>query len=196
MDILNLLGSNLFADRYPCKSRTYDTRAAVNSFAGQLGAAAAMAGQTRTMTNNAPKIVYMKTDDMLYSGGNGTGLSFYLKYAQDSTEEDPIIVAKGTDESGKEFEQRIHVKDIDPRWATIVEMRALEAYTGVEKNYGFSSLPLSQSCLGLNERRNFIDAFQKDISDLTLLRQNSSADYYKYSMQTYLDFMKKDFLGI
>lgn len=196
MDILNLLGSNLFANRYPYSSRAYDTQTPASSFAGQLGAASIMAGQTGTMTNNAPKIVYMKTDDMLYSGGNGTGLSFYLKYAQDSTEEDPIVVAKGIDERGQEFEQRIHVKDVDPRWATIVEMRALEAYTGVEKNYGFSSLPLSQSCLGLNERRNFIDAFQKDISDLTLLRQNSSAEYYKYSMQTYLDFMKKDFLGI
>ena len=27
-------------------------------------------------------IVYMKTDDMLYSGGNGSGLSFYIKYAE------------------------------------------------------------------------------------------------------------------
>lgn len=37
----------------------------------------------------------MKTDDMLYSGGNGTGLSFYLKYAEDSTAENPRVVAKG-----------------------------------------------------------------------------------------------------
>ena len=27
--------------------------------------------------------VYMMGDDMLYSGGNGTGLSFYIKYAED-----------------------------------------------------------------------------------------------------------------
>lgn len=50
--------------------------------------------------NNVAKrehIVYMKTDDMLYSGGNGTGLSFYLKYAENSTEDDPIVVAKGVD---------------------------------------------------------------------------------------------------
>lgn len=31
--------------------------------------------------------IYLKTDDMLYSGGNGTGLSFYIKYAEDSTED-------------------------------------------------------------------------------------------------------------
>jgi len=30
-------------------------------------------------------IVYIKTDDMLFSGGNGTGLSFYIKYAEGST---------------------------------------------------------------------------------------------------------------
>lgn len=27
--------------------------------------------------------VYLKTDDMLFSGGNGTGLSFYIKYAEE-----------------------------------------------------------------------------------------------------------------
>ena len=32
-------------------------------------------------------IVYLKTDDMLYSGGNGTGLSFYIKYAPNSTDD-------------------------------------------------------------------------------------------------------------
>ena len=31
--------------------------------------------------------VYLKTDDMLFSGGNGTGLSFYIKYAEESTED-------------------------------------------------------------------------------------------------------------
>ena len=37
--------------------------------------------------NGSSHIVYLKKDDMLYSGGNGTGLSFYLKYAEDSTED-------------------------------------------------------------------------------------------------------------
>lgn len=48
-------------------------------------------------------IVYMKTDDMLYSGGNGTGLSFYIKYAEGSTEDDPTVIAKGIDENGNDF---------------------------------------------------------------------------------------------
>ena len=134
-------------------------------------------------------IVYMKTDDMLYSGGNGTGLSFYLKYAEDSTEDDPAVVAKGVDENGNKFEQTIHINKINPTCATYVEMRALEAYTGVEKKNGFSSLPLSDGNMGLNDRRNFMDMFEKTIRDLTTLNSQKAASYYRYSMQAYWDFM-------
>mgnify|MGYP000755264332 CR=1 FL=1 len=35
--------------------------------------------------------VYLKTDDMLFSGGNGTGLSFYIKYAEESTDDNPVV---------------------------------------------------------------------------------------------------------
>lgn len=58
--------------------------------------------------------VYMKTADMLFSGGNGTGLSFYIKYADNSTAENPIMIAKGVDENGNEFEQTISINDINP----------------------------------------------------------------------------------
>ena len=133
----------------------------------------------------------MKTDDMLYSGGNGTGLSFYIKYAENSTEEDPMVVAKGVDENGDEFQQLIHINQIDPRNATIVEMRALEAYIGVEKQYGFTSLPLDTGNMRLHDRRNFMEMFADVISDMGLLRQRKTADYYRYSMQMYLDFMNK-----
>lgn len=56
------------------------------SFAKQLNDAASI-----------PKTyqIYMLEEDMLYSGGNGTGLSFYLKYAENSTEDDPTVIAKG-----------------------------------------------------------------------------------------------------
>ena len=147
--------------------------------------------------NNTGKghIVYMKTDDMLYSGGNGTGLSFYLKYAEDSTEDDPTVIAKGVDENGDKFEQTIHINKINPTSATLVEMRALEAYLGVEKRDGFSSLPMVPQGgigeMGLHDRGNFMSMFEKSISDMTILRQYKAAAYYRYSMQAYWDFMSK-----
>lgn len=133
-------------------------------------------------------IIYAKTDDMLYSGGNGTGLSFYIKYAEDSTEDDPTVIAKGVDENGQEFERKIHINRINPQYATVVEMRALEAYLGVDKNGGLSSLPPESGNMGLNERRNFIKMFQQQIKDMNLLMEKKAAAYYQYSMQEYLKF--------
>lgn len=62
-------------------------------------------------TIRGPKI-YLKTEDMLYSGCNGTGLSFYIKYADESTDEEPVVIAKGVDENGNDFEQRIFINKI------------------------------------------------------------------------------------
>ena len=136
-------------------------------------------------------IVYMKTDDMLFSGGNGTGLSFYIKYAEGSTEDDPTVIAKGVDENGNEFEKTIHINEINPKSATVVEMRALEAHMGVKKLGGFTSLPMEAGAMGLNDRTDFMDMFQKQIGDMKLLLQKKTAAYYQYSMQAYWDFMNK-----
>jgi len=135
--------------------------------------------------------VYMKTDDMLYSGGNGSGLSFYIKYAEGSTEEEPTVIAKGVDENGKEFEQTISINEIDPRSATVVEMCALEAYLDVDKNGGLSSLPNDPSLgnMGLHDRADFIDMFRKSIRDMNTLGEKKLAAHYRYSMQIYWDFM-------
>ncbi len=157
--------------------------AAGKSFAEQVSNAASAKPHT--------SIVYMKTDDMLYSGGNGTGLSFYIKYAEGSTEDDPTVIAKGVDENGNEFEQTIHINKINPRNASLVEMTALESYMGVDKNGGLTSLPPETGMMGLHDRTNFMDMFQKQISDMKLLSQKKAAAYYQYSMQAYWDFMNK-----
>lgn len=133
--------------------------------------------------------IYME-DDMIYSGGNGTGLSFYIKYAKESTKDDPIVLAKGVDENGDEFEQTIHINQINPKCATIVEMRALEAHIGVSKRGGFTSLPLETGHMGLHDRADFMSMLQKQISDMLLLGQKQTALYYQYSMQEYWKFIK------
>lgn len=133
--------------------------------------------------------VYMKTGDMLFSGGNGTGLSFYIKYADNSTAENPVMIAKGVDENGNEFEQTIRIKDINPHNATIVEMRALEAYLNVDKGVGLTSLPPSTGNLGLNDRTDFIAMFRKTINDMNLLGEYQFAQFYSINMKTYLDFL-------
>ena len=96
-------------------------------------------------TAETPKVYQIfTTDNMLWTGGNGTGLSYCLKYADDSTDENPVVLAKGVDENGKEFEQRIYINDVDPSNATVVEMRALEAHYKVEKQWRNSASKLNE----------------------------------------------------
>ncbi len=149
-----------------------------------------LANQSNSAAAKKGHTVYMKTDDMLYSGGNGTGLSYYIKYAEGSTEDDPTVIAKGMDENGEAFEQTIHINEINPKCATAVEMSALEAYLGVEKKDGLSSLPMGTGTMGLHDRRDFMKMFHNAISDMKRLSQKKAASYYQYSMQAYWDFMK------
>ena len=102
---------------------------------------------------------------MLFSGGNGTGLSFYIKYAEESTEDNPVVIAKGVDENGKEFEEKININDINLRNASYVEMSALEAYYNVDKGNSLSSFPQETGCMGLNDRCDLISSFEKVIQD-------------------------------
>ena len=162
-------------------ARRTQQNAAGKSFAAQVNNVA-----------GTPKVYNIFSDeDMIWTGGNGTGLSYYLKYAEDSTEDDPTIIAKGVDENGNEFEKTIHINEVNPKSATVVEMRALEAHMGVKKLGGFTSLPMEAGAMGLNDRTDFMDMFQKQIGDMKLLSQKKTAAYYQYSMQAYWDFMNK-----
>lgn len=135
--------------------------------------------------------VYLKTDDMLFSGGNGTGLSFYIKYAEESTEDNPVVIAKGVDENGKEFEEKININDINLRNASYVEMSALEAYYNVDKGNSLSSFPQETGCMGLNDRCDFISSFEKVIQDMNKLGRYDLQMFYMLNMNIYLNASSK-----
>ena len=135
--------------------------------------------------------VYLKTDDMLFSGGNGTGLSFYIKYAEESTEDNPVVIAKGVDENGKEFEEKININDINLRNASYVEMSALEAYYNVDKGNSLSYFPQETGCMGLNDRCDLISSFEKVIQDMNKLGRYYLQMFYMRNMNTYLNASSK-----
>lgn len=135
--------------------------------------------------------VYLKSNDMLYSGGNGSGLSFYIKYADSSSKDNPMVIAKGVDENGKEFEQTININDINPSNASIVEMRALEAHLNVDKGGWLSSLPKESGFIGLNDRCDFLGMFENVIRDMNTLGRHDLAMIYLKNLQIYSDFARK-----
>ena len=112
--------------------------------------------------------VYLKTDDMLFSGGNGTGLSFYIKYAEESTDDNPVVIAKG-----------------------IVEMSALEAYYDVDRGNSLSSFPQETGHMGLNERCDLISSFEKVIQDMNKLGKYDLQMFYMRNMNTYLNLERQ-----
>ena len=128
---------------------------------------------------------------MLFSGGNGTGLSFYIKYAEESTEDNPVVIAKGVDENGKEFEEKINISDINLRNASYVEMSALEAYYNVDKGNTLSSFPQETGCMGLNDRCDLISSFEKVIQDMNKLGRYDLQMFYMRNMNTYLNASSK-----
>lgn len=128
---------------------------------------------------------------MLFSGGNGTGLSFYIKYAEESTEDNPVVIAKGVDENGKEFEEKININDINLRNASYVEMSALEAYYNVDKGNSLSSFPQETGCMGLNDRCDLISSFEKFIQDMNKLGRYDLQMFYMRNMNTYLNASSK-----
>jgi TFIIF-interacting CTD phosphatase-like protein len=150
--------------------------------------------KTSTAENSAfpqsSKKVYLKTDDMLFSGGNGTGLSFYIKYAEESTEENPVVIAKGVDENGKEFEQKININDINLRNASFVEMSALEAHCNVDRGNSLTSFPQETGRMGLNDRCDLVSSFEKVIQDMKKLGKYDLQMFYMRSMNTYLNLAK------
>lgn len=128
---------------------------------------------------------------MLFSGGNGTGLSFYIKYVEESTEDNPVVIAKGVDENGKEFEEKININDINLRNASYVEMSALEAYYNVDKGNSLSSFPQETGCMGLNDRCDLISSFEKVIQDMNKLGRYDLQMFYMRNMNTYLNASSK-----
>lgn len=129
--------------------------------------------------------VYLKTDDMIFSGGYGSGLSFYIEYAKESTQDNPVVIAKGVDENGKDFEQKITIKNINPSNATVVEMQALEAHYKVDRGEWLSSFPVDASDVHLNDRYNFMSIFEKRINDMQILARYDLVQLYRKNMTIY-----------
>ena len=115
-----------------------------------------------------------------------TSMKVYLK-----TDDNPVVIAKGIDENGKEFEEKININDIDLRNASYVEMSALEAYYDVDRGNSLSSFPQETGHMGLNERCDLISSFEKVIQDMDKLGKYDLQMFYMRNMNTYLNLERQ-----
>ena len=73
-----------------------------------------MSGLTSLQSSDTYQ-VFLPNENTAYSGGQANGLSYKIDYAENSTPENPIMIATGVDENGTPFEQELVLKEIDPK---------------------------------------------------------------------------------
>lgn len=127
-------------------------------------------------------------DPGLGAGGNGLGYSYAAKYAEGSTDEDPIVTVDWTDPDGNEFTENIHVNDVDPSNATFIEMAALGGHLGVP---GLGPLAGTSGSHPYDQRMNFISDFEKSINMANRLGNLAGSQEDSLKLYRYLDFVEK-----
>lgn len=147
-------------------------------------------------TEEGDSVLYWGKDIIASVGGIGGTVN--VKYHEDSTEDDPVVIAWGTDATGKEYSEKIHLNDIDINHATPAEMMALNAYmakTGHKDAVAAGPGALWNS-LGLGNNANSKMDFEQYYKDYIAMQQlgnnKSGAALYQYELENYLFFCKQN----
>lgn len=113
-------------------------------------------------------VLYLRTENTLYSGSLGGTQTVYAEYTPDSTAEDPVARIRGNNHDG-EFDFICHINDIDPANASYAEMCALfghlqktgqipsEAYVHQHLNV----LPFGTNTGDVTQKMDYITAIDK-----------------------------------
>ena len=139
---------------------------------------------------------------VLYSGSTTERMVFDIRYAEHSTDENPIMSARGQDENGEPFTQLITVNKVNPSDATPVEIIALQSHLyGREDSLLIGDGFLMAGCYGynehgenLNDRNNYISSLRANIelySHPTYQSPRVPKDL-KTILDSFTDFMNKN----
>ena len=139
---------------------------------------------------------------VLFSGSTTKRMVFDIRYAEHSTDENPIMSARGQDEYGEPFTQLITVNKVNPSDATPVEIIALQSHIyGKEDELLIGDSFLMGGCYGynehgenLNDRNNYISSLRANVvlySDPAYPAPEVPADLKKM-LDSFTDFMNKN----
>ena len=113
-----------------------------------------------------PIKVYMLDEQCIYSSTAADGQSVHVMYEEDSTPEDPVVRILGNSQSG-EYEEIVHINEIDPSNATYPELCALLAhknrtgvYTSGEKRL-LDPVPFGMDRGNYSARGNFVQKIRE-----------------------------------
>ena len=115
-----------------------------------------------------------------------SGAEYRFFHAAESTEENPILVARGVDEHGKLFEEKIDLRHINPYNTNQLEIDALSYFKPGE--YKTIVTPFGSKDLGLQDRFDFITDYQRDIRACRRLNLRKEAAWLQEEVDFLLSF--------
>lgn len=115
-----------------------------------------------------------------------SGAEYRFFHAAESTEENPILVARGVDEHGKLFEEKIDLRQINPYNTNQLEIDALSYFKPGE--YKTIVTPFGSKDLGLQDRFDFITDYQRDIRACRRLNLRKEAAWLQEEVDFLLSF--------
>ena len=117
-----------------------------------------------------------------------------MKYDESSTQEDPVIYVEGKDISGRSFQKRIRLADIDINHASLTEMTALRAHLagqGDRTVKARENLPLMALAgqQDVNRRMDFAAYLRELASANRRIGDEQGAQQYLNELERYLLFL-------
>ena len=144
-------------------------------------------------------VLYLRTENTLYSGSLSGTQAVYAEYTPESTDEDPVARIKGNTYDG-EFDFICHINDIDPANASYAEMCALFGHLqktgqippGASSCVHFNVLPCGVNTGNVTQRMNYMTAIDRMTTSLMFSESNRTGAKILLKMyQGFID-MKED----
>ncbi|MEY8412423.1 hypothetical protein AALB51_14435 [Lachnospiraceae bacterium 62-26] len=131
-----------------------------------------------------------ETGHKLIAVGGNASMDYRMWYAQESTEDNPVIIVDGITVKGERFERKLHLNDVSPYNATYLEMTALKSHYKLEEKETYG-LPVNASELGPDDRMDFIRAYKELISAHMANNFQQWATECRRSLECYLTIPQK-----
>ena len=156
--------------------RIYSTRYSANSKVNGTGKTHSVQEALKSKASLNGKHVQLYPD-CLVSMGFGDGEEIHMKYDTSSTDADPVIYAWGKNADGSEYQQKIHVNQINPKNATAIEMIALHAHQG-KSTFDDEGRAITDAAaaFGTHEKMDYAQFIEDYIDMLLKAKQKSSLE--------------------
>lgn len=143
---------------------------------------------TGTISNSSTSGVQSVGNKIYYSDVIG---EYSIEYAEESTKEIPILLVKGVDCYGREFEETVAIHSVDPRESTYIELQCLGFYMDtMEDEYHAMPWEYYYTTPTMDDTYSYENIFQSAISTEMSGGNISEASLWSSRLTVYEKFLE------